>query len=119
MNKKRKTIRQSDSLLLCRLLRGGWRLNVALIAAIFFRARASRAFLRRLLQQERRAALRAGLSHGLVPINDFALRIFRTTVERFAALSLLNQQFAFASRPRTGDAGRLALDVFALRIVRA
>ena len=63
--------------------------------------------------------MRAGLSHRLVPINDFALRIFRTTVERFAALRLLNQEFAFASRPRTRDAGRFALDVFAFRIVRA
>src|SRR6266852_2611775 len=109
----------SGVLLLGRSLRGGRRLNVALIAAILFRARTRRPFLRRLLKQVRCPALRAGLSHGLVPINDFALRIFRTTVERFAALSFLNQQFAFASRPRTRDAGRLALDVFTLRIVRA
>ena len=109
----------SDSLLLGRFLRGGRRLNVALIVAVLFRARARRAFLRRLLKQVRRAALRAGLSHGLVPINDFALRVLRTAVERFAALRFLNQQFAFASRPRAGDARRFALDVFALRIVRA
>src|SRR5712691_10764546 len=109
----------SGVLLLGRSLRGGRRQNVALIVAVLFRARAGRAFLRRLLQQVRRAALRAGLSHGLVPVDDFAVRIFRAAVERFAALRFLNQQFAFASRPRARDAGRLALDVFALRIVRA
>ena len=46
-------------------------------------------------------------------------RIFRAAVEKLSSFRFLNQQFAFASRPRTGDAGRLALDVFALRIVRA
>src|SRR5713101_2657924 len=112
-------IRLLGVLFLSRSRRRRWWLNVALIVALFFRARARRAFLRRFLQQKRRAALRAMFGHRFVPINDFALRIFRTAVERFAALRFLNQQFAFASRPRTRDAGRLALDVFTLRIVRA
>src|SRR5712692_161964 len=119
VNGKRKTIRRSDSLLLGRFLGGGRRLNVALIVAVFFRARTRHAFLCRLLQQERRTASRTMFGDRLVPINDFALRIFRTAVEGFAALRLLDQQFALASGPRTRDARRLTLDVFALRIVRA
>ena len=106
-------------LFLSRSRRRRWWLNVALIVALFFRARARRAFLRRFLQQKRRAALRAMFGHRFVPINDFALRIFRTAVEGFAAHRLLDQQFALASGPRTRDARRLTLDVFALRIVRA
>src|SRR5439155_840368 len=57
----------SRAFLLSGLFRGGRWQNVALIVAVLFRARASLAFLSRLRKQVRRAALRAGLSHGLVP----------------------------------------------------
>src|SRR6185503_16388743 len=72
----------------------------------------------RLLQKERGVTLRTRLEHGLVPVNDVAVRILRTSIERLAPLRLLHDNLALTTRSRTRDADSLLLDVFALRIVR-
>ena len=75
--------------------------GTALVAALFgARADVGRALLRRLLQSERRVALRAGFSDGLVPVDGVALRILRAAVEVFPALRLLHQKLAAAAGPR-------------------
>src|SRR2546427_7201464 len=107
----------SRSLLFCRGLSPGRRLKLARVSTLFVRATAGGAFLRGLLQQKRRAALRTLFRDWLVPVNHFALWIFRAAVEGLAAFSFLDQQLPFAARPRTGDSSRLALDVFAFRII--
>src|SRR5947207_3905493 len=103
---------------------GGGRLHAGrrdffAVVAILARARARRALLRRLLKEERRVALRARLGHGLVPVDHVALRILRAAVEDFAALRFLHDDLAAAASARTRHARRLALDVFARRIIRA
>src|SRR5919112_3324051 len=90
-----------------------------LVAALLADAGARRALLRRLLKHEGRVALRAGLGHGLVPVDRVALRVLRAAVEVLPALRLLHDYLALAARLRAGNAGRLALDVLARRVVRA
>src|SRR5262249_51467516 len=70
-------------------------------------------------EQERLAALRASLGHGLIPEDGVAIRILRTAVEDFSALRFLDQNLALAAGLRTRHAGRLALDEFAIRVARA
>ena len=77
------------------------------------------AFLRCFLKEERGAALRTLFLHRLVPENCFALWIFRAAVKGLSPLGTLDYQFTLASGPRTSDAGCFALDVLALRIIRA
>ncbi len=69
------------------------------------------------LQQKRRLAIRTRFSNRLVPINSIAIGIHGATIKNLAAFRLLNDQFTFATRPRTLNARRFLLDVFALRIV--
>ena len=106
-------------LLLRGRLRSWYWQHVALISAILIRATPRRAFLGRLLQQERRAALRALFDHRFVPIDDFTLGVLGAAVENLAALGSLDDDFALTTGTRTSDPGSLAFDVFALRIIRA
>src|SRR6185369_2850638 len=71
-----------------------------------------------LLEEERRITVRTCFEYRLVPVDDVAVRIFRTSIERFAAFRLLHDNLALATRTRTGNADRLLLDVLALRIIR-
>src|SRR5262249_31641429 len=92
---------------------------VRAIATVFVSAVAEGPlFLRRLFEKKRRVALRTRFEHGLVPVNDVAVWIFRTTVENFSAFRFLDDDLALATRTRTRNADSLLLDVLALRIIR-
>src|SRR2546423_12163764 len=95
------------------------RQRLALIITLFVGTLVRRAFLRRLLQQKRRATLRARLADRLVPVDTVARRILRATVEDFAALRLLDDQLAATTPAHARHARRLALHIPALTIVRA
>src|SRR5256712_635076 len=77
-------------------------------------------FLRRLLDQVRRAALRAFFVDRPVPEDEVAVRIVRAAEEDLAAARLaLDDLAALVAVLRTDDTGRLVLDVLALGIARA
>src|SRR5262245_17323652 len=113
--------RAFDALFGRRFLRHGQFAVDGLVIAALLGAIADRFFLLGVVffEQERLAALRAGFGHRLVPEYGVAIRILRTAVEDFSALRFLDQNLAFAAGLRTGDARRLALDVFAIRVARA
>ena len=110
---------RSGVLLLSRGFRRGWRQDIALVSTLFICTAPGRAFLGRLLQQERRAALWTLFDHRLVPIDDFTLGILGAAVKDLASLRSFDDDFAFTAGPRTGHTGSLAFDVLTLRIIRA
>src|SRR5215212_2160189 len=72
------------------------------IPTILIRAVSKRSLLlRRLLQQERRVALRARFENRFVPVDDVTVRILRTPVKRFAAFRFLDDNLTLTTRPRT------------------
>src|SRR5207247_9261283 len=75
--------------------------------------------LGRLLQQERRATLGAGLGDRLVPKNEVTVGILQAAVEDLPAFRPAFDEFAAASRFRTRDADSLRFDVLALWIIPA
>ena len=90
------------------------------VAARFFVAVTDEAFLlRRFLQEIRRVAFRALFGDRLVPDHEVAVRIFKASIEDFAALRSPFGDFPAAAWLRTRHADRLRLNVLALRIVRA
>jgi hypothetical protein len=90
------------------------------VIAAFSRAVSNSAFLlRSLLKRKWRVANRAGFRNGFVPEDRIALGIFRAAVKCFAALGFLDDYLAATARARAGHARRLALNVIALRVIRA
>ena len=91
---------------------------VGTVAAVLVRTVAERArLLRGFLKQKRSITLWTGINDRLVPVNDIALRIFRTAIKRFSTFRFLNNNLAFTTRSSAGHTNSLLLDVFALRII--
>ena len=63
-------------------------------------------------EHERILALRANTRDGFVPIDTVTSWVRRTAVKYFAAFGLLDDDFAFTARPRTGHARCFPFDVF-------
>src|SRR5262249_10268665 len=98
-----------------------WKLFAARVVAIVVVADDLPAvLLRRLLDQERRAAFRTLLRDRPVPQDEVAVGLVRAAEEDLAAARFALDDLAALVRVlRAGDAGRLVLDVLALGIVGA
>src|SRR5947207_7429964 len=73
---------------------------------------------RRLLEEKRRIAFGTRFEDRPIPVNYITVWVLGAAVERLSALRFLDNQFAFATRPRTRNTDGLLLDVFTLWIIR-